>query len=61
MHPAAVTIGSMGCKEIDFDVSKGKGIIAVDTGTTQSVATYWAENDILVVACRKDIIENIIG
>lgn len=60
-RPAAVTIGSMGRKEIDYAVSKGKKIIAVDTGSTQSVAAYWAENDIPVVACRKDSIENAIG
>lgn len=60
-RPAAVTIGSMGRKEIDYAVSKGKKIIAVDTGATQNVATYWAENNIEVVACRKDSIENAIG
>jgi len=47
--------------EIDYAASKGKKIIAVDTGATKSVATYWEENDILVVACRKDSIENAIG
>lgn len=60
-RPAAVTVGSMGRKEIDYAVSKGKKIIAVNTGATDSVATYWGENDIPVVACRKDSIENAIG
>lgn len=58
---AAVTVGSMGRKEIDYAVSKGKKIIAVDTGATDSIATYWEENDIPVVACRKDSLENAIG
>jgi hypothetical protein len=60
-RPAAVTVGSMGRTEIDYAVSKGKKIIAVDTGATDSVASYWEENDIPVVACRKDSIENAIG
>jgi len=59
-RPAAVTVGSMGRKEIDYAVGKGKKIIAVDTGATGSVATYWGENDIPVVACRKDSLENVI-
>lgn len=60
-RPAAVTVGSMGRKEIDYAVSKKKTIIAVDTGSTDSVATYWDDNDIPVVACRKDSLENAIG
>ena len=60
-RPAAVTEGSMGRKEIDYAVSKSKTIIAVDTGATDSVATYWEENNIPVVACRKDSLENAIG
>jgi hypothetical protein len=60
-RPAAVTVGSMGRKEIDYAVSKNKTIIAVDTGATDSVATYWEENNIPVVACRKDSLENAIG
>lgn len=60
-RPAAVTVGSMGRKEINYAISKGKKIIAVDTGTTDSVATYWGDNNIPVVACRKDSIENAIG
>jgi len=60
-RPAAVTAGSMGRKEIDYAVSKNKNIIAVDTGATDSVASYWEENDIPVVACRKDSLENAIG
>lgn len=60
-RPAAVTVGSMGLKEIKYAISKGKKIIAVDTGTTTSVASFWADNDIKVVACRKDSIENAIG
>lgn len=60
-RPAAVTAGSMGRKEIDYAVSKSKTIIAVDTGATDSVATYWKENNIQVVACRKDSLENAIG
>lgn len=35
-RPAAVTVGSMGRKEINYAISKGKKIIAVDTGTTDS-------------------------
>jgi len=60
-RPAAVTVGSMGRKEIDYAVSKGKTIIAVDTGATDGIATYWDDNDISVIACRKDSIENAIG
>ncbi len=60
-RPAAVTVDSMGRTEINYAISKGKKIIAVDTGTTANVATYWEENDIPVVACRKDSIENEIG
>jgi hypothetical protein len=60
-RPAAVTAGSMGRKEIDYAVSKSKKIIAVDTGATDSVASYWAEHNIPVVACRKDSVENAIG
>lgn len=60
-RPAAVTSGSMGRKEIDYAVSKSKKIIAVDTGATDSVATYWEENGIPIVACRKDSLENAIG
>lgn len=60
-RPAAVTIGSMGRNEINYAKSKGKHIIAVDTGTTDSVASYWEENGISVVACRKDSVENEIG
>jgi phosphohistidine swiveling domain-containing protein len=60
-RPAAVTVGSMGRKEIDYAVSKSKAIIAVDTGATDSVAAYWGEKGIPVVACRKDSIENEIG
>lgn len=60
-RPAAVTVGSMGRKEINYAVSKSKTIIAVNTGTTDSIATYWEENDIPVVACRKDSLENAIG
>ena len=60
-RPAAVTVGSMGRKEIDYAISKKKTIIAVDTGVTDSLASYWDENDIPVVACRKNSIENTIG
>lgn len=60
-RPAAVTVGSMGRKEINYAISKGKKIIAVDTGTTDSVASFWDDNNIMVVACRKDSIENAIG
>ena len=60
-RPAAVTVGSMGRKEINYAKSKSKTIIAVDTGATDSVATYWEENNIPVVACRKDSLENAIG
>ena len=60
-RPAAVTVGSMGRKEIDYAVSKNKKIIAVNTGATDSVASYWEENDIPIVACRKDSSENAIG
>ena len=60
-RPAAVTVGSMGRKEIDYARSKSKKIIAVDTGATTSVASYWEEINIPVVACRKDSLENAIG
>lgn len=60
-RPAAVTVGSMGRTEINYAISKGKKIIAVDTGATTSVASFWGDNDIEVVACRKDSVENAIG
>lgn len=59
-RPAAVTEGSMGRIEINYSISKGKKIIAVDTGATTNVASFWSDNDIEVVACRKASIENII-
>lgn len=58
-RPAAVTVGSMGRKEVDYALNKK--IAAVDTGTTSSVASFWAEHAITVVSCRKDSIENVIG
>ena len=48
----------MGRKEINYAISKGKKIVAVDTGTTDSVASFGRDNNIPVVACRKDSIEN---
>ncbi|WP_041225750.1 MULTISPECIES: hypothetical protein [unclassified Dehalobacter] len=60
-RPAAVTAGSMGRAEINYAISKGKKIIAVNTGTTTSVASFWEDNDIEVIACRKDSLENAIG
>lgn len=60
-RPAAVTPGSMGRTEIDYAVKQSKRIIAVDTGATDNVAAYWKENDIQVVASRKDSVENAIG
>lgn len=60
-RPAAVTVGSMGRTEINYAISKGKKIIAVNTGTTTSVASFWEDNDIEVIACRKDSLENAIG
>lgn len=59
-RPAAVTVGSMGRTEINYAISKGKIIIAVNTGTTANVASFWEDNDIEVVACRKDSLENAI-
>lgn len=59
-RPAAVTVGSMGRTEINYALEKCKQIIAVDTKTTDSVASFWADNDIPIVACRKDSIENEI-
>lgn len=59
-RPAAVTPGSMGRAEINYAISKNKKIIAVDTGTTDNIASFWKEKDIDVVACRKDSIENAI-
>lgn len=60
-RPAAVALGSMGRTEIDYAISKQKTIIAVDTGTTSNVASFWSEHDIELVACRKDSVENAIG
>ena len=48
-------------KEVDYALNKNKKIVAVDTGTTSSVASFWAEHAITVVSCRKDSIENVIG
>lgn len=45
----------------DYALNKNKKIVAVDTGTTSSVASFWAEHAITVVSCRKDSIENVIG
>lgn len=44
-----------------YALNKNKKIVAVDTGTTSSVASFWAEHAITVVSCRKDSIENVIG
>ena len=60
-RPAAVTEGSMGRSEVNYALKKGKAIIAVDTGATSNVATFWSKHYVPVVACRKDSIENIIG
>lgn len=60
-RPAAVTVGSMGRAELNYAISKGKKIIAVDTKATASVASFWAEHGIEVIACRKDSVENAIG
>ncbi len=60
-RPVAVTVGSMGRKKVDYALNKNKKIVAVDTGTTSSVASFWAEHAITVVSCRKDSIENVIG
>jgi hypothetical protein len=60
-RPSAVTPGSAGRKEIDYAISKCKKIIAVDTKSTDKVASYWSDNNIPVVACRTDSIENAIG
>lgn len=43
------------------DYALNKKIVAVDTGTTSSVASFWAEHAITVASCRKDSIENVIG
>jgi hypothetical protein len=59
-RPAALTVGSMGRTEIDYARSKGKKIIAVYTGTTENISSFWKEHDITVVACRKDSVENAI-
>jgi hypothetical protein len=59
-RPAATTQGTMGRKELNYAVSQSKKIIAVNTNTTDNVATYWSENGIPVVACRKDSLENVI-
>lgn len=60
-RPAAVTVGSMGLTEINYAISKGKKIIAVDTGSTNNVASFWKDNCIEVIACRKNSLENAIG
>lgn len=60
-RPAAVTEGSMGRTEINYAISKGKKIVAVNTGATESVASFWEDHNIEVVSCRKDSIENAIG
>lgn len=51
----------MGRKEINYAISKGKKIIAVNTGATENIASFWGEHNIAVVACRKDSVENAIG
>lgn len=60
-RPAAVTEDSMGLKEINYAISKKKKIIAVNTGSTDSITSFWSKHNIAVVACRKDSIENAIG
>lgn len=60
-RPAAVTEDSMGRTEVNYAIKNGKKIIAVDTGTTSSVSSFWRDHSIPVVACRKDSVENIIG
>ncbi len=60
-RPSSTTPSSVGRKELDYAISKSKKIIAVDTGSTTSVSTFWKEKGIPVVACRKDSIEKEIG
>ena len=60
-RPAATKENSMGRKEIEYALKKAKKIIAVKTSAIDSVSTFWNENDIPIVACRKDSLENEIG
>ena len=60
-RPAATIEGSVGRKEIDYAMRQNKTMIAVNTGVTNSISSYWEENNIPVVACRKDSLENAIG
>jgi hypothetical protein len=60
-RPAAISKGTMGRKEVDYAVSQCKKIVAVDTDATSNVATYWKENDIQVIPCRKDSLAKEIG
>ena len=59
-RPSSTREGSITKKEIDYAISQGKQVIAVDTGSTKSKSTFFAENDIPVVACRKDSLKNTL-
>ena len=59
-RPSSTRDGSVTRKEIDYAISQGKQVIAVDTGSTASKSTYFADNDIPVVPCRKDSLKNAL-
>lgn len=54
-RPAAVTVGSMGRKEINYAISKGKKIIAVDT-EPQIVLLHSGENMISMLLLVEKIV-----
>ncbi|MCL2363128.1 MAG: hypothetical protein FWC71_00520 [Defluviitaleaceae bacterium] len=59
-RPSSTREGSVTRKEIDYAVSQGKTVIAVDTGATERHATYFKDNNIPIVAARKDSIAKAV-
>ena len=59
-RPSSAREGSATRNEIDYALKQGKNVVAVDTGSTKSHASYFAENDIPIVPARKDSISNAV-
>jgi hypothetical protein len=59
-RPSSTKEGSFTRKEIDYALSQGKKVIAVDTGSTKNTSTYFKNNNIPIIPNRKDSIKNAV-
>jgi hypothetical protein len=60
-RPSSTRDGCVTRKELDYARQKNKLVIAVDTGSTKSNATYFERNKIPVVPCRKDSLKKVLN